>query len=54
MSTFILQLVVTEAVGLAQAFIQVALSAKRPNLASALENLVAAGQATVLAISAGN
>lgn len=52
MSTFWLSFIVTEAVGVAQAFISI--SSIKPGLKVALENLVAAGQAVVTAIQAGN
>lgn len=52
MSTFWLQFIVTEAIGVAQAFISI--STIKPGLKAALENLISAGQATVLAIQSGN
>ena len=51
MNTFWLQFVIVEAVGVAQAFVGV--SNIKPGLKAALENLISAGQAVVLAIQTG-
>lgn len=51
MSTFWLTFVIQEAIGVAEAF--VAISGIKPGLKAALENLISAGQATILAIQAG-
>lgn len=51
MSTFWLQFIITEAIGVAQAF--VGMSNIKPGLKAALENLISAGQAVVAAIQSG-
>ena len=51
MSTFWLQFIITEAVGVAQAFI--GMSGMKPGLKTALENLISSGQAVVAAIQSG-
>lgn len=51
MSTFWLNFIVLEAVGVASAFVQVANI--RPGLKAALENLIAAGNGVVAAIQSG-
>ena len=51
MSVFLVQLFVTEAVGIAQAFIGI--SNIKPGLKAALENLIVAGQAVIAAIQTG-
>lgn len=48
MSTFWLSFIVTEAIGVAQAFISV--SSIKPGLKTALENLITAGQGVIVAI----
>lgn len=48
MSKFWLQFIITEAVGVAQAF--VGLSSANPTLKAALENLISAGQAVIAAL----
>ena len=52
MSTFWLSFIITEAIGVAEAFIS--LSSIKPGLKTALENLISAGQAVVTAIQSGN
>lgn len=51
MSTFWLSFIVTEAVGVAQAFVMI--SSIKPGLKAALEQLIASGQAVVAAIQSG-
>ena len=51
MSTFWLSFIVTEAISVAEAFVQI--SSMRPGLKAALENLILAGQAVVAAIQSG-
>ena len=51
MTTFWLSFIITEAVGVAEAFVQI--SSLRPGLKAALENLILAGQAVVAAIQSG-
>ena len=51
MTTFWLSFIVTEAVGVASAFVGV--SSIKPGLKSALENLILAGQAVITAIQTG-
>ncbi len=51
MSTFWLQIVINEGIGVASAFVGV--SNIKPGLKAALENLIAASQAVLLAIHGG-
>jgi hypothetical protein len=52
MATFWLNFAITEAIGVAQVFVEN--SKIKPGLKAALENLIAAGQGTLLAIQAGD
>lgn len=51
MNTFWLNFIILEAVGVAQAFVQV--SGIKPQLKMALENLITAGQGVTAAIQSG-
>lgn len=53
MTTFWLQLIIQEAIGVAGAFITVAVGAKRPKLASDLEAMLALGQTILTDIQTG-
>lgn len=51
MSTFWLSFIITEAIGVAEAFVSI--SSIKPSLKTALINLIAAGQAVITAIQSG-
>lgn len=54
MNQFWITFVVTEAIGVAQAYVAVAVANNRPNFKAALEGLINAGNAVIIALQAGN